>query len=171
MLSYLKGQLINNTKNKNSLAHSSNINVPCDKGDYLTGYIDSGDNAVTLDISDSTGSLSRRLVDHKSGKQNFYLPVWRKNCDATWRLSGSGAYQVVLEQRISLEEQNLESALKNSDTLLSPKVTALPESLTKGQSSDPPFWADEEVLGTPLVEDTAAGTVMTFLARGRLRQT
>ncbi|MGO1377033.1 MAG: alpha/beta hydrolase [Psychrobacter sp.] len=164
MDSPLKGQLINSTKNnKNSLAHSSNISVPCDKGDYLTGYIDSGDNTVTLDILDSTGNLSRRLVDHKSGKQKFYLVA--ENCDATWRLSGSGAYQVVLEQRISLADQNLESALESSDTLLSPKVSALRESLTKGQSSDS-FWADVEVLGTPLVEDTATGTVMTFLARG-----
>lgn len=159
----LEGELSHpSSKKNNTKPQPLDINVSCETGDYLTGYVESSD-VMTMDVIDATGTVSRRLIDHKSGKQNFYLVA--ENCDATWRLSGSGAYQVVLEQRISLEEQNLESALESSDTLLSPKVTALRESLTKGQSSNS-FWADVEVLGTPLVEDTAAGTVMTFLARG-----
>ncbi|MDN6276801.1 MAG: enterochelin esterase domain-containing protein [Psychrobacter sp.] len=163
----LKGELSHLSSEKNNIKPQPlDINVPCDMGDYLTGYVESGD-MMMMDVIDATGELSRRLVDHKGGKQNFYLVA--ENCDATWRLSGSGAYQVVLEQRISLAEQSsegsLESSLESSDALLSPKVSALRESLEKGQNSDS-FWADIEVLGTPLIEDTAAGTVMTFLARG-----
>ncbi|MGO2386273.1 MAG: hypothetical protein ACTH6Z_04000, partial [Psychrobacter sp.] len=110
----LEGELSHpSSKKNNTKPQPLDINVPCETGDYLTGYVESGD-VMTMDVIDATGTVSRRLIDHKSGKQNFYLVA--ENCDATWRLSGSGAYQVVLEQRISLEEQNLESALESSDT-------------------------------------------------------
>jgi len=149
---------------------SLDISVPCDTGDYLTGYVESDKNMMTLEIIDATGKVSRRLIDHKSGKQNFYSVA--ENCAETWRLTGSGAYQIVLEQHVSLAEQDLKGSLTNSldssDALLSPKVSALRESLQKGQSTDQ-FWAEVEVLGTPLIEDTALGTVMTFLARGDYR--
>ncbi|MGP9491010.1 alpha/beta hydrolase-fold protein [Psychrobacter sp. AOP7-B1-24] len=171
----LKGELSNlNSENSNAKSQSQHksldIRVPCEKGDYLTGYVESGKNMVTMDIIDATGKLSRRLVDHKSGKQKFYSVA--ENCPETWRLSGSGAYQIVLEQRISLAEQDLEGSLGNSlessDTLLSPKVSALRESLQKGESTDS-FWSDVEALGTPLIEETPSGTLMTFLARGDYR--
>jgi enterochelin esterase family protein len=176
----LKGELSHsNSENNNIKPHtqpqshtqsqskSLDINVLCEKGDYLTGYVDSGDNTMTMDIIDATGKLSRRLIDHKSGKQKFYSVA--ENCAETWRLSGAGAYQIVLEQRISLAEQDLEGSLESHlesfDALLSPKVSALRESLQKGQNTDG-FWADIEALGTPLIEDTDSGTLMTFLVRG-----
>jgi len=159
----LKGELNHSSGEKNNIkAPPRDINVPCDIGDYLTGYVESGENLMTMDVIDATGTVSRRLIDHKSGKQNFYLVA--ENCDATWRLSGSGAYQVVLEQRVSLASQNLKSALEVSDELLSPTISALRESLQERQSSDG-FWAEIEVVGTPLIEDTSAGTLMTFLVR------
>ncbi|MBH0086243.1 DUF3327 domain-containing protein [Psychrobacter sp. SCQQ22] len=159
------------TQSQSKPQHKSlDINVPCDKGDYLTGYVDSGDNTMTMDIIDATGKLSRRLIDHKTGKQKFYSVA--ENCAEIWRLSGIGEYQIVLEQRVSLAEQDLEgsleSHLESSDALLSPKVSALRESLQKGQSSDG-FWANVEALGTPLIEETPSGTLMTFLARGDYR--
>ncbi|MBH0095679.1 DUF3327 domain-containing protein [Psychrobacter sp. NZS113] len=176
----LKGELSHSNSENNikpqphtqpqSQFKSLEINVPCDKGDYLTGYVESGDNTMTMDIIDATGKLSRRLIDHKTGKQKFYSVA--ENCAEIWRLSGAGTYQIVLEQRVSLAEQDLEGSLKShleiSDTLLSPKVSALRESLQKGESTDS-FWADVEALGTPLIEETPSGTLMTFLARGDYR--
>ncbi|WP_352259492.1 alpha/beta hydrolase-fold protein [Psychrobacter sp. TB55-MNA-CIBAN-0194] len=176
----VKGELsYSNSENNNIKPHtqpqshtqsqskSLDINVPCDKGDYLTGYVESGDNTMTMDIIDATGEISRRLIDHKTDKQKFYSVA--ENCAEIWRLSGSGAYQIVLEQRVSLAEQDLEGSLENhlesSDALLSPKVSALRESLQKGQNTDS-FWANIEALGTPLIEDTDSGTLMTFLVRG-----
>ena len=170
----VKGELSYSNSENNiepqSQHKSLDIRVPCEKGDYLTGYVESGKNTVTMDIIDATGKLSRRLVDHKSGKQKFYSVA--ENCPETWRLSGSGTYQIVLEQRISLAEQDSEdslgTSLESSDTLLSPKVSALRESLQKGESTDS-FWADVEALGTPLIEEAPSGTLMTFLARGDYR--
>lgn len=169
----LKGDLNHSNRENADIKpqHKSlDFSVPCDTGDYLTGYVESDRSMMTLDVIDATGKVSRRLIDNKSGKQHFYSVA--ENCAETWRLSGSGAYQIVLEQRVSLAEQDLKGSLGNSldssDTLLSPRVSALLESLQKGQSTDR-FWAEVEVLGTPLIEDTALGTVMTFLARGDYR--
>ena len=108
----LKGELSHSNSENTDIKpqHKSlNISVPCDTGDYLTGYVESDKNMMTLDIIDAAGKVSRRLIDHKSGKQNFYSVA--ENCAETWRLSGSGAYQVVLEQRVSLAEQDLKGSL------------------------------------------------------------
>ncbi|PYE38257.1 alpha/beta hydrolase-fold protein [Psychrobacter fozii] len=169
-LSYSNSESIKPQPQPQPQSKSLDIKVPCDKGDYLAGYVDSGDNTMTMDIIDATGKLSRRLIDHKTGKQKFYSVA--ENCAEIWRLSGIGEYQIVLEQRVSLAEQDLEgsleSHLESSNALLSPKVSALRESLQKGQSSDG-FWANVEALGTPLIEETPSGTLMTFLARGDYR--
>jgi len=149
----------NNKQTSTSKLAFIDVNVACEKGDYLTGYIDNGNNRIALDIIDSEGNLLRRLVDHKRGKHSFYSVA--ENCDETWRLSGSGSYQIVLENRISLKDQTPDK----QDTLLSPKISALNNVLKTGGTTHD-FWLAVEKLGTPLVEETSEGTVMTFLARG-----
>lgn len=158
----LKGSFSNNAIEADSLKKKQSsvaIKVSCQKGDYLTGFVSNGNNTLTIDVINSEGDISRRLIDHKSGKHSFYSVA--ENCDETWRLSGSGSYQIVLENRISLKEQTPDK----QDTLLSPKISALNNVLKKGGSTHD-FWLAVEKLGTPLVEETSEGTVMTFLARG-----
>ena len=158
----LKGSFSNNAIEADSLKKKQSsvaIKVSCQKGDYLTGFVSNGNNTLTIDVINSEGDISRRLIDHKSGKHSFYSVA--ENCDETWRLSGSGSYQIVLENRISLKDQTPDK----QDTLSSPKISALNNVLKKGGATHD-FWLAVEKLGTPLVEETSEGTVMTFLARG-----
>ncbi|MBU2924017.1 alpha/beta hydrolase-fold protein [Colwellia sp. 1_MG-2023] len=134
------------------------IIVPCEKGDYLTGYIENS-HPITVDVINAKGDLSRRLIDNKNGKQDFYSVA--KNCDEIWHISGSGSYHIVLENRISLKEQIPDDQSK----ILSPVISSLNDELRKGQSTEN-FWKMIERTGTPLVENTPNGTLMTFLARG-----
>ncbi|WP_159820690.1 alpha/beta hydrolase [Colwellia sp. 20A7] len=158
----LNGSFSNNAIEADNLKQKQSsvaIKVSCQKGDYLTGFVSNGNNTLTIDVINSEGNISRRLIDHKSGKHSFYSVA--ENCDETWRLSGSGSYQIVLENRISLKDQTPDK----QDTLSSPKISALNNVLKKGGSTHD-FWLAVEKLGTPLVEETSEGTVMTFLARG-----
>jgi enterochelin esterase family protein len=158
----LNGSFSNNAIEADNLKQKQSsvaIKVSCQKGDYLTGFVSNGNNTLTVDVINSEGDISRRLIDHKSGKHSFYSVA--ESCDETWRLSGSGNYQIVLENRISLKDQTPDK----QDTLLSPKISALNNVLKKGGATHD-FWLAVEKLGTPLVEETSEGTVMTFLARG-----
>lgn len=166
MLLQLGSPLTGELKVKNTLEGemharlpSVKINVPCEKGDYLTGYIDSANGSITIEVVDPSGKVSHRLIDRKKGKSYFYSVA--ENCEETWRLTGSGNYQMLLEERIGLKEQVLTQPVEP----LSPSISALLNTLKQGKNTDN-FWLSVEKSGTPLIEKTSAGTVMTFLVRG-----
>ncbi|MFT2090546.1 alpha/beta hydrolase [Paraglaciecola sp. 2405UD69-4] len=147
---------------KGSLSHNQperGFKVVCNKGDYLTGYLDSPKYPLTLDVINSDGKIIRRLVHNQSGKNYFYLVA--ENCSNTWRVSGLGRYNLKLEAQVSIEDQ----APPQTESPLSPRVKTLENALKVGSTTDS-FWADVEESGTPLIEKTPAGILMTFLARG-----
>ncbi|GAC17866.1 enterochelin esterase and related enzymes [Paraglaciecola arctica BSs20135] len=135
------------------------INVPCEKGDYLTGYIESANGSITIEVIGPSGKVSRRLIDRQKGKNHFYSIA--ENCEEIWQLSGSGNYLIVLEERIGLRNQVPTKFIEP----LSPSISALLKKLEQGENANN-FWLTVEKSGTPIIEKTPAGTVMTFLVRG-----
>lgn len=138
---------------------SVKLHIPCDKGDYLTGYIETTSNNISIDIIAPSGKVLRRLIDTKKGIKKFYTVA--ENCQETWLLSGSGTYKIILKDKVSLKDQ----VPTKPKSLLSPKVSALLAELKQEKNTNR-FWFKIEKSGTPLVEETSAGTVMTFLVRG-----
>ncbi|WP_133468619.1 alpha/beta hydrolase [Paraglaciecola marina] len=135
------------------------IKVPCIKGDYLAGYLDSVGSALSLDVINAEGKMLRQLIHNKTGKNHFYLVA--ENCPEIWRLSGMGTYKIELEAQVSISEQ----VPPKIDSPLSPRINALENALKQGNTTDK-FWVDVEKSGTPIIEKIPSGTLMTFLARG-----
>ena len=127
-------------------------------GDYLAGEIAGQEGPVTADLLFPDGRHFRRIAEGAEGATRFQVVA--ESDGLLLRLSGSGAVQLRLDSRVTPAAQ-----LPAPVSYLSPRIAGLAQELAVGGNSAA-FWQQVAAQGTPLVETSEGGQVMTFLWRG-----
>lgn len=142
-------------------APGGDLQIATQPGDYVTGRIEGGNQAVDASLLLPDGTPFRVLAEGQAGTTDFRAVAVG---DAfVLRLSASGAVMVTLDQVVPVAEQ-----MPPPPAYESPQIKAVAASLPAGATTDA-FWKSAAVSGTPLVEETPQGIVMTFLWRGASR--
>lgn len=126
------------------------------ENEYLNGIFEAKDAPLSLALVDETGKLLRQLVDRGYGRHTFHFLAAQK----TTYLRVSGAVPAVFSLTL-ISPPLIDTPLKQAPVYLSPAISRV-----SGGGNIDAFWCEVSVSGTPLVETTEQGVVMTFLARG-----
>ncbi len=137
------------------------LRIDTRRGDYVAGRIEAGTLPLSAELLGPDGSPFRLLTDGATGTTDFRAVAEGEGL--LLRIAAAGPMKVTLDMFVPVEAQVAPPTGHDS-----PRISALAETLAAGGTTEA-FWAGLTAEGTPLIEDTPKGKVMTFLWRGAKR--